>query len=420
MRAMSLRRSVLQERQKKKSSQGWSGSWRDRFDVPKADAEDILLAPGLYEDDRPDSIKENGGEAPMKHYHVHPSHTYKDRDLFRMGRCAGGWEGHDGDCLGCYRKESGDKRVGHPRAIHSLNLLHLALYRKETLKDKSGKPRRFEHDDPEGRHKRGDPIRGWVPVTRARDIKEVKQNLGELLEEGEASMFRKKYVEVGSSHLQNLMAIDDMAKKHCFCGGQTTPSQFNCAKCDSVLLDVEEANLTPEERDEFAIQRQRCDACGHYDFPDMDYVCDDCDDPQPLNAFQVVASVRKAGEGTSSTIYIDKITPIYEYELPDGSSLLEWDKEEDDFAIDKDGNFVFREDVAKLVNNQFNFDKVHQPFDNDYIAQFLKCDNPFEKKQGARQYRRRNDDDGDDDDNDTEEKETIVRRRRPRRRSHAN
>jgi hypothetical protein len=418
--SMSLRRSVQGER-KKKGAKGWGGNWRDRMNIPKAEFTPILLCRAEYEDTRPDSIKDNDGEIPLKHYHVHPNHTIKDNNLFRKLRCAGGWEGHDADCLCCYRKKNGDKRVGFPRDVFSMNILHLALYQKQPLKDKDGKPRRFENDDPEGGHRRGDPIMGWTEVTRARDKKDVLVNIEDLLEDGSVSMARKKYVEVGSGHLQNLMLINDKAEKICACSGKLEPVAFFCEKCDETICDVEEANMTAEERDQYAMERQRCDSCGHFGFPENEHVCDECDEPEPLSAFDVVAWVKKTGEGTATTITIDRVEALADFEFPDGSSLYQWDDDEDNFVEDDDGNYVLYEDYEKLIGNQFNFDKVHQASDSDYIAKLLGCENPFGSKGGARGYAKSSsrfrDDDGDGkgkDDDDGDEKPRRGRARTKR------
>jgi len=420
-KAMSLRRSVAGER-KKKGGKGWGGSWRDRLDVPKADGTDILLCPGEYEDERPDSIKDNGGEPPIHPYHVHPCHTIKDKNLFRKLRCRGGYE-ESTDCICCYKKNAGDKRISPKRDVYSLNALHLALYQKSPLLDAKGKPRRFEHDDPEGGFKRGDKILSWQQITRARDKKEALQELDDRLEDKTLTMYRKKYIEVGSAHLQNLMVIDDMARSRCSCGGSLEPVSFFCEKCEDELCNVEDANMTPEERDEYALERQRCTNCGHFGFPDQEYVCDECDEADPLTAFDVVATVRKTGEGTASTITVEKVIPVYEYEFPDGTGLVEFD-EDGDWIEDADGNPVFEEGVAKLRDNQLDFDKVHQPLDNDYVANLLNCDNPYgSSESGARKYgksgsRFRSGDDDSDDDDDSKPSKSSRKggaRRRGRR-----
>ena len=136
-----------------------------------------------------------------------------------------------------------------------------------------------------------------------------------------------------------------------------------------------------------------------------------------LGAWSAGPGVRKTGSGTSSTIDIVEVTPLWEYELPDGTDLLERD-EDDEPVEDEDGNLVFREGVDKLVNNQLDFQKVHKPYDNDYIANLLKRDNPF-RSGGARRYRKESDSDESDnnDSDDDPPKKARKGRRSPRSRA---
>jgi hypothetical protein len=419
---MSLRQSVLGER--KKGGKGWGGNWRDRFDIPKASAEAILLTPGRYEDERPDAIKANDGIPPEKHYKAILFDTFKDsvkgKEIFRKWRCASGWDGKQGDCLGCYRKESGDKRVAK-RTLFFFNMIHFGFYEKTELRDKDDKVIRYDKDGDD--HKRGDPIMVWAQITRPKERKHAKENMEEMMENDELRLFRKKYVEVGSGHLDNLMQIDELASKRCRCGGHLTPFLFTCPECGEILCDVEDSNMSDEERDNYAKERQRCKACGHSGHPNMQYICDECgDEAKPLTAFDVVALIRKAGEGTNSTIVVEDIIPVFEYLLPNKESIVQWD---DDGApvADEDG-YTFTDDVAKLANNQFDFEKINPPLDNEEVAKFLRVDNPFASA-GASKYartkKRLRDDDGEEkkeeeEKEEEEEEEKPARRPPPRKR----
>lgn len=385
-RALGLRASVRGET--RKQSKGWKGNFRDELYPPKAESTWILLCPGTYEDHHPDAIKDNGGTPPVKPYFSCPTHTYKykekGKDQFRTRRCAEGWDGSEGDCLGCHELSQGDKRVGFKRKQYSINIIHFALYHKADLKGADGKTRRFEEDAPDGKHKRGDPIRGWQEVTRRRDRDEIMDDLENLIEEGEVALFRKKYLKVGKNHLENLMEIADRAKTRCRCGGRTEPVVFFCQGCGDELTNVVDANMDANERDNYALERQRCDGCGVVDFPDVEYECDECDEPEPLEYWEVVAKIRKVGENTSSTITIEEIMPIYEFELQDGYGIIEFD-DDNEPVLDEDGDFVLAEDIAKLASNPFDFDTIHTPMDNDYIAKILGVENVFGDK-GAKGY----------------------------------
>jgi hypothetical protein len=400
-----LRNSIVNR--KKKRKKGWGGNFRDRLDLPKGAATPILLCPGDYEDTDPEAIEENGGEPPHFHYDHRLFHNYKwnegKKQRFMKDPCTATWQqyrdrqGHN-SCIGCHLKKHGDKRVGNSEQ-YSLNVIHLSMYQKVPLTDREGKTRRFEHDG--DHHKRGDPILGWKHITAARDLKEAKANLEDGLDDGTLAMWRKKYIQVGPSHRTQIELIADYAEQFCRCGGELTPSSFFCAGCGDELCDVEDSNMEPEDVQRYAAERQRCDGCGAWEEPAKEYTCNECDDPIALEFYEVVAYVRKTGEGTDTTIDIKKVVPIYDFEFPDGSSLCEWDDDEDDVAFDDDDNFILREDVAKLVNNQFDFDKVHNPRDADLMARLLDVDNPFSGG-GARSYAKSRNRFSDDDDGDDE------------------
>lgn len=425
MAVQGLRNSVVNR--KKKRKQGWGGNFRDRLDIPKGAATPMLLCPGDYEDLDPEMIEANGGEAPHFHYdhrifHNFTWHEGKTR-RFMKDPCTASFEDYRGrrghnNCLGCHLKKHGDKRVSNSEQ-YSLNVIHLALYCKVPLKDRDGKTRRFEHDGDS--HKRGDPILSWKHVTAARDRKEALANIEEGLEDGTTALWRKKYIQVGPSHRKQIEMIADYAEAHCRCGGSLTPTAFFCSKCEETLCDVEEANMEPEDVLAYAVERQRCDGCGTFEQPQKEYICDECDDPIALQFHEVVAYVRKTGEGTDSTITIEKVVPIYDFLLEDESSLCEWDEEADDVLIDEDDEFVLIEDVKKLVDNQFNFDKVHEPRDGDLLAKLLGIQNPLSES-GSGRYSKSKDRFNDSDDGgetDDEPSRPAGRRGRGRARGRA-
>lgn len=414
----SLRRSVRGEK-RRNQSKGWKGGWRDRLNIPKANTTDILLCAGSYEDIREDVLRENDGMPVEKHYHVHPNHTFKNGDLFRSSPCPRGYDNDAADCVFCDGIDHGDKRVGRRRDQFSMNVIHFDIYKRMPVINREGKTLKYE-DDREGHHKRGDTIMSWQLVTKARD----RQDAVDDLESGSPDVvaYRKKYITVGSSHLQNIMEIDKLAGKRCACGGQLSPVEFTCQNCGEVIANVLDRNLGHDDIVAFEDDRQRCQHCGYFGFADIVSECHECDTPTPLTGFNVVASVRKSGEGTSSTIVVEKITPVFDYELPDGSSIVEIDDE--GYVVEgPDGEpYVLTENVKKLADNQFDFDSVHKPLNNDYMAQLRGVDNPYARsnRRGSGRYSKsetrygnRNSQDGEKE----SDKEETTSRKRPAKKS---
>ena len=145
--------------------------------------------------------------------------------------------------------------------------------------------------------------------------------------------------------------------------------------------------------------------------------------------------MRKEGEGTNSHIAVKKITPLDQYQLPNGEYLIEWEKSRTGEyypKVSKDGDWVFSEefDIRKAIEATWNFDQIHEPMDHQYHATKLGCDNPFPPMKGESKYRRygdkpaedeapsrgrsrgRVDSDSEDEDEDDRKEEPPARRRR--------
>lgn len=416
-----LRRSVLDLKSRKSTGKGgWRGSWKDRFDIPKATDADILITRGSY--DNPSEVDPETGEVGLAHFHTCQQHPLKLKKSgpgsFLSVRC--NIDAGEENCLCCLRKEQGDNRIGI-RTIFSFNILSLAIY-EQVPAMRDGRPLKYEQGE-----KRGQPIMQWELVDKPRRLREINDDLDALIAEGKVTLVRKKYLEVGSSHQEDLSRIDELASAFCKCGGGLKPFAFECAECGTELLDIENEDLAPKEVAAYAGQRDRCTnkKCGYVGIPVPRMVCDNCNDPAPLTAFDVVATVRKEGEGTNSHITIRKVTPLDRYELPGGASLIEWEKISGVFepVFDEDDNFVFTTDfdVKKLAESLWDFEKVHAPRDHEWLAMKgrLDCDNPFPPRPGTSKYRNydenatrgrgrsRVDDDDDDETEDDDEPEEV-------------
>jgi hypothetical protein len=414
---------VLEVKSRRRTGKGgWRGSWQDRLDIPKAEETDILLTRGEYPN--PEDLDENG-EPRLAHFHTCNQHGVKlkpqGQGSYYSARC--NIEAGQEDCLCCMRMQQGDRRITM-KDVYSFNCLHLSLHERVPLV-RDGKVVKYEDGD-----KRGEPVMTWSAVEKPRRRKEILDDIDGFVRDGEAALFRKKYIEVGPSHRDELSQIDEMASHYCKCEGELTPVLFTCEKCEEVLVDVEKDDMSKKEVESFASSREKC-SCGHIGLPVPEMVCTSCKQPEPLTAFDVVATVKKEGAGTNAHIVVRKITPLTRYQLPNGTSLLEWEKSrngEYDPRIDDNGDFVFTDeyDVRKAAEAQFDFEKVHEPRDHGYHANRLGCENPF-RNAGASKYknygggngRTRVDDEPargrgrgrDDDDDEPEEQEERGRGR---------
>ena len=319
---------------------------------------------------------------PRAHYHTSLQHPMKIGQSFTQVRC--GLDAGDPDCLPCYQRDNnGDKRVSG-KFVYSFNCLHLTFHERIEKRDPDGKVICYERDGEHG--KRGDPVLTWAEVTKSRDRDAIEDELDAALEDGKnmvlggVVMFRKKYIEVGRGWRDQITTIEAMANEMCTCGGTLAPIRFICEKCEDELIDVEKENLDDEELLRYSEERQHCRQCGHNGLPLPDPECDSCDAPVPLSAMDVVAWIRRVGEGSGSHIQVEKVERLDEFLLPDQTSLIEWEQDGDEWfpKLDSDGRWIFTEehDIQKTVTNQWNFESIHSPRDHAWIAHRLGCQVP--------------------------------------------
>lgn len=433
-KAVGLRRSVMDSKSRKKTGNGgWRGGWRDRMDIPKAEAADVLLTRGSYPN--PEDLDKNG-EPTYAHYHTCKMHHMKVGQSFSTARCAidaalaAGKEESEADCLACYAQSEGNRAVS-TKTSFSFNCLHIALHERVPVIDKDTKrPKKYEQGE-----KRGEVMTEWALVEKPRRRQEILDDVDALVEKGDVALFRKKYIECGAGHRDEISAIDEKASHLCICGGKLRPIRFTCSNCEEVLADVHENDMSPAEVLSFSSQREKCKFCKTIDLPVPESVCDSCRDPQPLTAFDVVATICKEGEGKGSHIVVQKIVPLDQYELPNGASLIEWEnvagkgeKARYEPVYDPDGNFTFTEDydTKKTAEVTWDFEKVHTPRDHEWVANKLGCRVPsgFRPIDGgtSNKYRRyggaaadsrtRVEDDGDVPEDNEPENEPAPRGRR--------
>ena len=381
-----LRRSVLdgKSRSAAKRGGGWKGSWRDRYDIPKAEEEDILLTRGAYEN--PDDVNEKTGELGLAHFHTCQMHGLKLKPKgpgsYLTARC--NIDAKQQDCLACKAQAEGDRRVGL-KPTFSFNIIHFGLYERVPL-ERDGRVVKYEDGE-----NRGKPIMVWERVERPSDHKRIMKDLPTLIKNGSVCIFQKRYIEVGGGHRDDLAQIDAEAAKYCRCGGDLIPIRFSCEKCEEVLADVEEDDMGKKEVAAFAESRGKCKDCGHIGVPVPECTCSDCKRPSPLTAFDVVATVKKEGEGTNSHIVVKRITPLDQYRMLDNEYAIEFEKEgKDYFPKVEDDAWVFVEDMGlrKAATSQWNFEEVHAPKDHGFIAEKLGIRNPFPATEGKDKYKR--------------------------------
>jgi hypothetical protein len=357
-----------QRKNEKFKSNGWKGGWQDRHDISRAKADKIMLTPGNYENPIDGSSEE--------HYWTDLFQKVSHKGSFRLYR--------QNDVL-MARHQAGDARVEAPKQRWAFNIIHFDIYRKEDVLDDQGRPRTFTQGKNAGK-----VITNWKPVEAIRDRKDIKRNITDLIARGEVAPFRKKYIEVGQAHYNNLLEIDRLAKLRCRCSGRLEAVAYECEHCGELLVDVDSSDLTEEELIQFGDNERRCKACGVRDFPKKIVECDSCSEPTPLRFWEVVAHVRKSGEGAQTVIAVEDVVPVNEFVMEDGQHVVEMSVEDETTpSIDENGNFIFVEEIDKLVKNQFDFEVVYEKKDDSFYSDYLELrpgDPGYASGGGSRPY----------------------------------
>lgn len=374
---------------------GWRPRYSDRHDISKAETDFILLTASSY----PNKYDTGNPEATYPYYvcKVH-SVKYHDRGgsgSFEEPRC--NIDAGQNNCVLCFAGgRSGDRRIGDPKDKFFVNILHFGLYEKVQQVDFTTK-RPLVHQDGD---KRGQPVMGFEVVESPRRRQEIRDNIDALVDSGDVAMYRKKYLKLGSGHFDNIAGINDLASEHCSCGGRTTTVSFTCEKCGEELAHILRDDMSPAATLAFQNSTPRCKSCGHGARPIAQKTCDSCDKPQPLTAYDVVAEVKREGEGTQSKITVRSVIPLDQFQLANGAFLIEWEKIGDTYfpKYDEAGNFIFTTDfeIKKLVEASFNFEELMTPKQHSQVARDLgMSSSPFPDEGPAavgpdryREYRR--------------------------------
>ncbi len=292
----------------------------------------------------------------------------------------------------CDLKQQGDTRVdGKRRASHggtsastryNINAIQIGIFEQEPLLDRKTKqPLRHDSDDDKGRWKRGDVRKQWVLCTKPGVVKKVAAEMARRFDAGEEEdpayrMFQKKYFDLSPNHFMQIVdRVTQEASSRCTCCGNLDVIAFSCPECEAEIADVAADELSVEQITKYSTETTTCRSCKNAVEAVPIYQCDSCDQPEPLTWEDVAITVRKQGEGTQTAIIVEKVVPLFDFSLPDGSSPFA-------FVLDTNGDWVydldattgkpkFREDLQHLATNQFDFHKMAEPREESEVRQWL-------------------------------------------------
>lgn len=287
------------------------------------------------------------------------------------------------------RADSGDARVEKAKEKFFFDVVVFDLFKRVHSEKKGVK--QFWKKGP----KEGEPIYEYHLVDSVAERRKLQKNIDNLVASGEVITAKKMYLQIGTGHFDSLADISIQCKNKCQCGGPLTPIEYVCSDCGHVLDCLDETTKTFEDFKALEGATIRCSECGHTNRPLVNKECEDCDDPRPLGLDRVVCTIKLQGEGTSSSIVLQRMDPVGDFTDIANQPIVEFD--DNDEVLEVDGMPVFVEGLDAAVNAHWDYDQMMEIPDHE-LSEFLglsegdvgyAADNSVgNKPQGTRKPRR--------------------------------
>lgn len=363
-----FRRSIAAETQKKGSSKGWKGNWRERFRLPKGSPTPFLFIDAEYIDHNPDASQieldpTTGHQKQVKtaffKYRKHRRKLMKyGKEMFLDEVCSAGHNPHSPQpCAGCYAMDSGDKSVTLSDGF-VLGLIHLHPYHGHPTIDKGGQVVMkndgsgpyITYDECTGRTCNycrtlaGNPVipvqgQQW-PNFQAKDISTV--------------FGHRRYIEIGKGHLSDLDGWATQVASICGgtlpngapCNSQLITDGYECPHCHSLVIDMESDPRTDEQITMEVMKPYPCLKCQRPVLLSEKVSCDTCGKAVMHSLFNVVLWGVRQGEGTNSHLVLQRSEGLA------------------DFAAKVPANILGGKTVQQIVEElgkPYNFEEMYKP-----------------------------------------------------------
>lgn len=301
-----LRKKATERQQRGGGSPMLGFRYRNRFKPPGPTKENpnarieparIRLIPGDY-------VSMDGSRAPYFEYLEHfakragrghiCSKIWKelaDGEMVGSGKCGSCWE----------IDENGARDISKRRLSGFLLLNYGWYYLVPAMKD--GKVLRREKESKYG--KKGSIIYDRMPEAEAL----AEFGRAKIKREGfERVQGRAEHWSMGVNHLLRLSAEIDDLERECRCGGTIGIPIWECESCGAEVIDLtgKDTDLTVDEVNQMTSGPCKCGACGALDLLNPVHDCDNCNNPDPLELWDVDLWVRREGFDNQSTLVISK------------------------------------------------------------------------------------------------------------------
>lgn len=363
-----FRRSAAADTRQK--GKGWTGGFRDRWKVPVGNPTPFLLIKGDYADPFPApeylEIDPTTGrpKAVMLPYYKFRKHTRSmkknGKEFFPNEVCSAGMDPHNPKpCVGCFAMDTGDKSINISDSV-AIGVVHLAFYHGHPVvednggfmqkKDNSGLV--LNYDECGGRNcNYCRVLQGQAPVL-AQGEEWPRYNPQDIT----TSFGRRRYIEVGKSHLSNLMGWDMSITSICgTCLNERNDQvaldidTYTCPTCRNIVIDMGNDPRTDPEIADAVAKPYPCLTCQRAVILNENCSCTACGRASQLSIHDVVLHGSRQGEGMKSQLMLSRFQTLPAFERAMGTSLPP-------FLGDK----TFSAYIENL-SQPFDFDEVLKP-----------------------------------------------------------
>lgn len=329
-----FRRTAAQET-KQKSGKGGKGSYYDKLAIPKGSPTPIIILRGNYEDTHPaqelvEFDPATGRPKPViNDFFKFKKHTRKllngGKEEYRDEPCSAGIDPHNPQpCAGCSAMDRGDKSVG-VKDVYAFSILHMHPYHSHPLLDRNTRQIVMKNDN-------SGPVIVYSECEgRTCNFCRVSRNEQPIIQQGEqwpgfqanqigTTFGRRRYLEFGKSHLSNLDGFENSISSICHnpqCGNQLSCDGFACPTCNTLVIDMSTDPRSDKDINEAVIRPYPCLRCQRNVLLREVVSCEFCEAAgrqfQQLSLFDNVLFLFRQGEGTKSTVMMQRNQPIDQF-----------------------------------------------------------------------------------------------------------
>lgn len=354
---------------KRSGGKGRGGSWYDRYRIPEDVATPFVIVNAEYVDPFPPPERMELDPATGRPKDVTNSffksrkhviqHGTKQQPKIRDAVCSAGYNPHAPQpCAGCTYQDQGGANMKLSE-VYSFTIVHLATYHRHPLIDKQtgGVVMKRDSNPPvpvtvdsectgrtcnfcramQGLQLIHDPQNPWPQALRVQDIQNV--------------FGRRRYIELGKNHLEDLLAWDATVSSLCGNdGAQLITDGFACPYCNNLCIDMSQDTRTDAEIQAAVAQPYPCLRCQRPVLLREVVACEVCEanNRQPLqfSLFGRVLWGMRQGKDTNSHLVLQRHESIEEFGARVPAQLL--------------GGKTLRQ-VIEEIGQPFDFGKIYEP-----------------------------------------------------------